>query len=67
MGISLGLGWGSTWTSDGDQHGPMADKLVSFLTDNDSIKIKEAKEAAEYSVKARIELWDSVLSAIPKA
>ena len=52
---------------DGEQHGPMADKLVSFLTDNDSIKTEEAKKAAEYSVNARIELWDSVLAAIPKA
>jgi len=52
---------------DGEQHGPMADKLVSFLTGSDSFKIEEAKKAAANSVKARIELWDSVLSAIPKA
>ena len=51
---------------DGEQHGPMADKLVSFLTDNDSIKIEEAKKAAECSVRARIELWDRVLLAMPK-
>ena len=51
---------------DGEQHGPMADKLVSFLTDHDSIKIEEAKQAANDSIKARIELWDRVLLAMPK-
>jgi hypothetical protein len=51
---------------DGEQHGPMADKLVSFLTDNDSIKIEEAKLVAVYSVQARLDLWDHVLSVMPK-
>ena len=51
---------------DGEQHGPMADQLVMFLTNNNSTKIKEAKLAAEESVRARVELWDQVLLAIPE-
>jgi hypothetical protein len=51
---------------DGEQHGPMAEKLVSFLTDNDSIKVEEAKQAAFDSVQARLDLWDQVLAVMPK-
>ena len=49
---------------DGEQHGPMADQLVQYLTENDSQKIDEVRQANR-SVKARIELWDRVLEAIP--
>jgi len=52
---------------DGEQHGPMAEQLLHSLTGGDSLKEKEATEAARKSLKARIELWDGVLYAIQQA
>jgi hypothetical protein len=52
---------------DGEQHGPMAEQLLHSLTGGDSLKEKEATEAAIKSVEARIELWDGVLQAIQQA
>jgi len=52
---------------DGEQHGPMAEQLLDSLTGGDTLKEKEAAEAAIQSVKARIELWDGVLQAIQQA
>jgi len=51
---------------DGEQHGPMAEQLLDSLTGGDSVKEKEAAQAAKKSVEARIELWDGVLMAIQK-
>jgi hypothetical protein len=52
---------------DGEQHGPMADQLLDSLTGGDSLKEKEATEAARKSVEARIDLWNGVLQAIQQA
>ena len=52
---------------DGEQHGPMAEQLLDSLTGGDSLKEKEAAEAARKSVEARIELWDGVLLATQQA
>jgi len=52
---------------DGEQHGPMAEQLLDSLTGGDSLKEKEATEAASKSLEARIELWDGVLEAIQQA
>jgi hypothetical protein len=52
---------------DGEQHGPMAEQLLASLTGGDSLKEKEAAEAARKSVEARIKLWDGVLQAIQLA
>jgi len=51
---------------DGEQHGPMAEQLLDSLTGGDSVKEKEAAQAAKKSVEARIELWDGALMAIQK-
>ncbi|MDB3958963.1 DUF3050 domain-containing protein, partial [Opitutales bacterium] len=51
---------------DGEQHGPMAEKLVVALTDGDSKKEEEAREAAESSIISRIQMWDEVLLEMPK-
>ena len=51
---------------DGEQHGPMAEKLVVALTDGDPEKEEEAREAAESSIISRIQMWDEVLLEMPK-
>lgn len=51
---------------DGEQHGPMAEKLVVALTDGDPVKEQEASEAAESSIISRIQMWDEVLLEMPK-
>jgi hypothetical protein len=51
---------------DGEQHGPMAEKLVVALTDGDPKKEEEAREAAESSIISRIQMWDEILLEMPK-
>jgi hypothetical protein len=50
---------------DGEQHGPMAEKLVLAMTDGDPKKEQEARAAAESSIKSRIQMWDEVLLEMP--
>ena len=50
---------------DGEQHGPMAEKLVNSLTNGDPCKEQETWLAAEKSIESRIRFWDEVLSAMP--
>jgi len=45
----------------------MAEQLLNSLTGGDSLKEKEAAEAARKSVEDRIKLWDGVLLAIQQA
>jgi len=45
---------------DGDEHGPMAFKMVEDLCGNDNKKWEEVKQTAERSLKSRIELWDGI-------
>jgi len=52
---------------DGEQHGPMAEQLLASLTGGDADKEKEASDATQTSIKARIELWDGVLMAIQRS
>jgi len=49
---------------DGDEHGPMAIKMLELLCENDPIKLEEALEAAKNAIQARILFWDGVLEAI---
>lgn len=49
---------------DQDQHGPMADQLVSSLCGDDPLKIIEAQNTAIASIEKRIELWNEVEEAI---
>ncbi|OEH92439.1 DUF3050 domain-containing protein [Bacillus solimangrovi] len=48
---------------DGDEHGPLAEKLLISLCDTEE-KEREAQQAAVRSLKARIELWSGVLQEI---
>ncbi len=45
---------------DGDEHGPMALRMVSTLCGEDDRKWAEAEEAATFALNARLRLWDSI-------
>jgi hypothetical protein len=45
---------------DGDSHGPMALRMISELCGNDTTCWKEAAEAAELALRARLALWSGI-------
>jgi hypothetical protein len=47
---------------DGEEHGPMALRMVSELCGDDAVKWDEASEAAEIALQARLALWDGIES-----
>ncbi len=49
---------------DGDEHGPLAERLLVSLCDNDEQKMMQAQEVARQSLQARIALWDGVMAEI---
>jgi hypothetical protein len=49
---------------DGDEHGPLAERLLVSLCEGDPTKQARAEEVAQYSLRARIELWNGVLAEI---
>ena len=49
---------------DGDQHGPMAARLISSLCGTDESKWRRAEDAAATSLQARIDFWNSIHDAI---
>lgn len=49
---------------DGDEHGPMALKMIDELCQGDTVKIREATEAAKKALQMRINLWDGILSTL---
>lgn len=46
---------------DGDDHGPLAEKMLEILCEGDAKKIDEANETALLALQARDELWNGVL------
>lgn len=52
---------------DGDEHGPMALRMVSNLCGEDDRKWAEAEEAATFALTARLRLWDGIASRIGAA
>ncbi len=52
---------------DGDQHGPLAHRLLARLCGNDAGKWREAEAAARQALEARLKLWDAVLAEITAA
>jgi hypothetical protein len=45
---------------DGDMHGPMAMKMLSFLCNDDETKIDESLATSKDALKVRIALWDGI-------
>ena len=51
---------------DGDDHGPLAMKMIKILCGEDEQKWKEALETAEVSLQRRVELWDGIEQRLSK-
>ncbi|MCO4770720.1 MAG: DUF3050 domain-containing protein [Deltaproteobacteria bacterium] len=49
---------------DGDQHGPMAQRLLQDLCGDDDALWEEATASARDALRARVALWDGVLQSI---
>jgi hypothetical protein len=45
---------------DGDTHGPMALEMISELCSNDTTRWREAAQAAEQALDARLALWTAI-------
>lgn len=49
---------------DGDEHGPMAFKMIGELCGNDKGKWADVKEIAEKALESRLELWNGIAADI---
>lgn len=52
---------------DGEDHGPMALRMVGELCGTDPIKWNEATEAAETALRSRIALWDGIARSLKES
>jgi hypothetical protein len=52
---------------DGEEHGPMALRMVAELCGSDGEKWREAEEAAVFAVESRLRLWDGILARVREA
>lgn len=51
---------------DGDDHGPLAERMLNLLCDNDPQKLSEARETTLAALEARDHLWNGVLKELEK-
>jgi len=49
---------------DGDEHGPLAQRLVESLCGEDEARWQAAEEAAVASLRSRLQLWDGIEAAL---
>jgi hypothetical protein len=49
---------------DGDDHGPLAEKLLIYLCDGKADRIADVERVAKQALHARIELWNGVIQEI---
>jgi hypothetical protein len=49
---------------DGEEHGPMALRMIAELCGDDIAKWDEVTEAAEFSLRARLALWDGITDSL---
>ncbi len=49
---------------DGDEHGPLSEKLLIYLCDERADRIAEVEQIAHQALQARIHLWNGVLQEI---
>jgi hypothetical protein len=49
---------------DGEDHGPMALRMISELCGTDATKWSQAGDAAETALRARIALWDGIATSL---
>jgi hypothetical protein len=52
---------------DGDDHGPLSLKVVADLCGDNPVLWEEASQAAEEALRARLRLWDGVLTQIEES
>jgi hypothetical protein len=51
---------------DGEDHGPMALRMIAELCGDDAQRWSEASEAAEAALRARIALWDGIAASLER-
>ncbi|WP_227874275.1 DUF3050 domain-containing protein [Tumebacillus algifaecis] len=51
---------------DGDEHGPLAERLLSYLCAGDPQKEQEALATAKQCLQSRVQLWDGVSNSLTK-
>ena len=52
---------------DGDEHGPMASRMLRAVCGSDPVRWRDARFAAMTALEARLALWDGVLAEIEAA
>jgi hypothetical protein len=51
---------------DGEQHGPIAERLIGFLCGDNEAKWQTAEDAAFRALESRLRLWDSVENSLAR-
>ncbi len=49
---------------DGDEHGPLAERLLADVAGTDPVAWKAAEEAATRAIRSRLRLWDDLVVAL---